>query len=177
MDINKVLTEEDVEFLKDLGRELKTQDTLCTAKPVLWQVNEVMKRYCMDPSYVDRACVLIGEDGGTHCDTVEEVKELLIEDYGINEEELAHIDRLDEVEDFCDESGITCYYTGYEEYENRSEFFLTHRAAREHIQRNGYHYAQGKDTGTWCAHIWRSPELERLLKIVEKFSLEKCTNE
>lgn len=171
--LNKILTEEDIEFLRDLGNELKTQDTLSTAKPIFWQINEVVKRYCIDPAYADRDCVLIGEDGGTHCDTEDEAKKLLVEDYDIAKEDLVDIDSLEEIEDYCDDKGIPCHYTGYEEYEARSGCFLTLRAVHAHIQRNGYRYAQGRNTGKYCNHAFRNPELEKLLKIVEKFSPEK----
>lgn len=177
MDINKILTEEDIEFLKDLGRELKTQDTLSTAKPIFWQVNEKVKRYGIDPDYADGICLMIGEDGGSYCDNVDEAKEYLIDNHDVEKEDLENIDTRDEIKDFCEENDIVCYYTGYKGHEERSGCFLTLRAVHAHIQRNGYRYAQGRNTGKYCNHAFRNPELEKLLKIVEKFSPEKCTNE
>lgn len=42
MDINKILTEDDTNFLKALSYKLKTQDNHCTAKP-LWRTPELEK--------------------------------------------------------------------------------------------------------------------------------------
>ena len=169
MDLNKILSSDDVEFLRDLARELKTQDTLCTAKPIFWQVREKVKRYAIDPNYSDSVCVLIGDDGGEHFEDVDEAKKHLVEDYEIPEEDLSWIDELAEIEEFCNKRDILCHYTGYDNDENKSGCFLTKKALDNHIKLNYYHYKQGKNTTGYCDHAWRNPELKRLLEIVEKF--------
>lgn len=44
--------------------------------------------------------------------------------------------------------------------------FLTEKEAREHLERNYYHYSQ--DAHTYCMCAWRSPEVEKLWKILRE---------
>lgn len=43
--------------------------------------------------------------------------------------------------------------------------FLTKDSCKKHIERNGYHY---KKPHTYAMTAWRSPEVERLWKILEE---------
>ena len=51
-----------------------------------------------------------------------------------------------------------------------STMFLTEKAAREHLQRNDYHYSG--DAHTYCMCSWRSPDVERLWKILREIRWE-----
>lgn len=42
--INEILTEDDIKFLKELGKELKTQERYGTAKPVFIQIRQKKRR-------------------------------------------------------------------------------------------------------------------------------------
>lgn len=44
--------------------------------------------------------------------------------------------------------------------------FLTEKEAREHLERNYYHYSE--DAHTYCMVAWRSPEVEKLWKILRE---------
>lgn len=44
--------------------------------------------------------------------------------------------------------------------------FLTEKEAREHLKRNYYHYSE--DAHTYCMVAWRSPEVEKLWKILRE---------
>lgn len=44
--------------------------------------------------------------------------------------------------------------------------FLTEKEAREHLERNHYHYSQ--DAHTYCMCAWRSPDVEKLWKILRE---------
>ena len=44
--------------------------------------------------------------------------------------------------------------------------FLTEKEAREHLERNHYHYSE--DAHTYCMVAWRSPEVEKLWKILRE---------
>ena len=101
MDINEILTIEDIRFLKQLAHQLKNQDTRGTAKPVIYNI-----AYMND--------------------------------------------------------------SGERELKNA---FLTLNAAEEHLKENSHHYNKNAHTYVSCA--WRNTELEKLIKILEKFDLEE----
>ena len=44
--------------------------------------------------------------------------------------------------------------------------FLTEKEAREHLERNHYHYSE--DAHTYCMVAWRSPEVEKLWEILRE---------
>ena len=44
--------------------------------------------------------------------------------------------------------------------------FLTEKEARKHLERNYYHYSE--DAHTYCMVAWRSPEVEKLWKILRE---------
>lgn len=44
--------------------------------------------------------------------------------------------------------------------------FLTEKEAREHLERNHYHYSE--DAHTYCMCAWRSPDVEKLWKILRE---------
>lgn len=169
--MNNLLTEEDILFLQDLANELRTQDTACTAKPVYYSIMQEDKEYGIDQEYADGMCV-IGDEGETFTEA-NELIDWLIENYSGAEEqqdELRIIDDLEEIYDYCNDNKIvdSLTYTGYRDIEKHDEMFLTRRALKKHIEQNYYHYKE--NPVSYAHHAWRNPELEKLLKIVDKFS-------
>ena len=86
--------------------------------------------------------------------------------FGEPEEELMTVDDLN---DFLEEHG-------YDEYKvigitirpviYPNTMFLTEKDAREHLEKNYYHYSD--DAHTYCMCAWRSPVVERLWKILRE---------
>ncbi len=164
--MNNILTEDDFNFLKELGRELKTQDTLYTAKPIFWQIQQKDIVVGVDYDYSEGSCLIIGDEYEMITDIVE-AKNFLIDNYDISARQLKHINELEEIESFCNKREIQCKYTGYIEKEKYDNAFLTRKSLEKHIELNHYHY---KNPVRFCSAAWRNPELQRLLEIVEKFS-------
>ncbi|TDX48300.1 hypothetical protein [Orenia marismortui] len=167
-----ILSKEEMEFLKDLGRELKEQDNLGTAKPLVWQIREDKKVFGLDPLYAeDRVCIVDCE--GNTFYTVEEAMEDIEDWHYSNDEEVPQkVKEMDDLEELfnymSDELGMDdLHYTGYEETHEYKGAFLTRKAAEIHLKKNHYHYKNGT---VYCNHGWRNPELKRLLEIVEKFA-------
>ena len=163
------LTDDDLQFLKQLAHTLRSQDS---AKPVIFQVYERGRRILIDPDYADGMCLVLGEDGEEFFeDTLEQAKEFLGEAELSPEQEdaLSKVSTLDELKDFCDDADIDCHWTGYVEDADFHGAFLTQEACERHIAVNRHHYA---DPIVFTASIWRNPELERLLAILEKFAEE-----
>ncbi len=161
------LTAEDVEFLTNLANELRTQDRRATAKPVIFQVFERERVWCIDPRYADDLGLLISDDA-VECLTLEDAKEQLADYDEIPTETLDGLASLEDIEAFCDRRGIRCTLTGYQEREVLSNAFLTLSGYEEHMALNGHNYRHG--ASSYVTHATRNPQLARLLEIVEKFA-------
>ena len=168
MEINKILTENDIKFLKELANELKTQDNLCTAKPLVHQIMENEYEYGYDLDYAEGRAMLISEESEPF-HTAEEAKEWLNE-WNEPDDDLIGCEDFEDIENWCEERKIRCSIIGYKKKEKYQNAFLTRKACEKHIQQNYYHYEQDKDTICYTNHGWRNPELQRLLEIVEKFA-------
>jgi len=162
-----ILTPEDVEFLRDLANELKTQDTFSTAKPVFYQIEETVKIHGMDQDYSDDYEIVIGEDHDDF-DNVEDAKKFLDEVYAAKYRDLSVCNSLDDLVDYCHQHGIEAFVGYYSNHSKKSGSFLTYRAAKKYLELNYYHH--NSTVHTYCDHAWRKPELKRLLEIIEKFS-------
>lgn len=184
------LSNEDIDFLKELQHELKTQEHDCQASPRFWGVAETKREYGIDSEYSDGYEVRI--DFETYYDNdedgIESFKEYLIEnceeDYDLDhegeitslKEELDRFDDISDMYDFAsdeldiDTNEIELIY--YRNIENvvtqQTGCFLTKRACKRHIELNHYHY---NEPHTYAMTAWRNPEFERLLKIIENLDL------
>jgi hypothetical protein len=160
--MEKILNKEDLEFLRELAHELKTQDNLCTRKPLVFQIAD--KRIEWIPTTeIDGEYGVFLNDDWTNYDE-ESLREYIKDEYEVD------IEDFEEMLEFLDEHDIK--YTearGIEKIEYKGAF-LTSRAARNHFECNDYHY--GADSYVWCDSGWRNPELEKLLNIIEKFDVE-----
>lgn len=158
------------EILTALANELRTQDRRATAKPVIFQVFERERVWCIDPDYTDDVGLLISDDG-VECLTVEDAKEQLADYDDVPQETLDRLTSLEDVKAFCDKRGIRCALTGYQEREKLSNAFLTLSGYEQHMALNGHNYRHGAES--YVSHAFRNPQLARLLEIVEKFAQER----
>lgn len=159
--MENILTKEDLEFLKELAHELKTQDNLCTRKPLVFSIADKRTEW-IPTTDID------GEYGVFLTDDWEFYDEESLQEY-IKDKYEVEISEFLEMLEFLDEKKIS--YTearGIEKIENKGAF-LTKKAAQEHFDDNDYHY--GEDSYIYCNHGWRNPELEKLLEIIEKFDV------
>jgi len=175
--MKNILTQDDIKFLKELAIELKTQDRVYTAKPVIYQIREEEIITGIDINYADEICLV---------DTYDEVKIYKEEDinqlkehfndYWQDEEkyqktlkQINNADSLEEIYEILEINDLDEFWelTGYIKQHKYSNFFLTKKALDKHVQQNHYHY---KNPNYFVSHAWRNLELQRLLDIVEKFA-------
>ena len=164
------ISQEDIEFLKRLQLEMNTQDTTGTADPRFWIIKGSER--VINNEDPDELCLQV--DGSTVTSTTEETVKYLNDNIlpGNN------IDRENcRIETgYTQDFELTYMEDGEEVYEDLStqevnEFltntmFLTEKEAREHLERNHYHYSE--DAHTYCMCAWRSPEVEKLWKILRE---------
>jgi hypothetical protein len=180
------MKKEDREFLKELQREMLTQDTVCQANPRFWVVMQEVRDYWVDDN-TDGMFVYSSNDAETAFEgELDELVDWLKEFDGVEnchydvcfvefkykDEEYA-IDGASDLQSFLDEYSKDEYSVGY--YRNREEIvpntmFLTLRECKEHIEGNKHHY--NKTAHSYAMTAWRSPQVQRLYEILEKTDWE-----
>lgn len=160
-------------FLKLLQSEMVNQENDGQASPRFWAVGDY-KWVPSDEENAERSLIFTYDD----CEATE------IEDYINNLEESGEYDEdqikevrekleydsPDDVLDWIKENVTDECHLVYEREEHvvkTSTFFLTKREAKEHIERNHYHYTS--KVHTYAMTAWRSPQVETLYKILETF--------
>lgn len=174
------LSSEDVQFLKDLSYELNTQDHVGQANPRFWVIMDSKKVYGYDSEYREYDGYEVVHDGETVADNLDDLLEYL-DNIGIEVEITG--DGLVKVEGYrCAKDVESIIYlindalrysfelVGYvnEEYIVKDIMFLTLREAQDHIKRNYYHYSD--KVHPYAMTAWRSPQVDKLIKILNKIS-------
>ena len=189
--VKEKLSNDDVNFLKELQKEINTEDNGGTANPRYWVIRQPERIYHLDEDEADYYMLL---DEYDHQElTLEDLKEKL-ED--LNDDNLKSIEIKDGALTFeyFDEwlEEVEQYKVDYDnryrdglikisellEFEVRviyySEIdvtadncmFLTQIDAENHLRANDYHYHE--EARTYCMHGWRNPRFERLINILSK---------
>lgn len=180
---NKKLSKEDIEFLKSLQNEMNTQDTCCQADPRFWVVMQTKRIYGIAEDYGATGQLIVGNDGEEIEDNINALYEFLHDDLDID----CYLDRISGtdksvinieekiLEDIEDVMNFIEEYTSYDQYSLVSymdveqivedTMFITLRECEKHIQANSYHY---KRPIPYAMTAWRSPQVERLYKILQE---------
>ena len=189
--VKEKLSNDDVKFLKELQKEINTEDNGGTANPRYWVIRQPERIYHLDEDEADYYMFL---DEYDHQElTLEDLKEKL-ED--LNDDNLKSIEIkdgaltfeyfdewLEEVEkykvdyDNCYRDGLikisellelevrVIYYSEIDVTADNC-MFLTQIDAENHLKANDYHYHE--EARTYCMHGWRNPRFERLINILSK---------
>ena len=174
---------EDVEFLKNLKKELETQNNRHTYNP-LYVIMDKKELVTAGGYNEHRSCWM--DEEGTEWETLEELFEYLEEHY--NEELESHYELdgdestikemfLDDHSDGCEElyvKGLTDKFTlvHLQEFDNiqgSGVYSFFENDAKEHLESNRYHYNKGAHT--YACSLWRSPRMEKLLNWVRQVDL------
>lgn len=183
------ITQEEVEFLCKLQKEMNTQDTCAQAEPRFWVIKGSEEMITAD-GYGDSTVLFDNDAAETVARTmrqayeylkevdIEEIKEVEFVDpdefikvkfdedcFEDQEDELTTIE---EVADFL--NGFNDVYRAIK-YEKvgkiyPSTMFLTQKEAESHLRANDYYYSG--DAHTYAMTAWRSPDVERLWKILRE---------
>lgn len=188
------MRKEDIEFLQALKNEMLTQDTVGQADPRFWvimqQEQETWVSDNTDGIFIYDCCnenVLFEGDYLS-----DEFKKWFIEFVEDRTKEIIEIEEINfdlhftfnnscfcifdikDLEIFINENCNTEVSIGYYRLKNvikEDTLFLTKREAEEHLKRNSYHY---NDTAhPFAMTAWRSPQVERLYKILQNTEWEK----
>ncbi|MCY7757811.1 hypothetical protein [Bacillus inaquosorum] len=160
---------QDIQFLKALQNELKTQDNDGQAAPRFWTVGdyewveareENAERYSVYLPYIAEAYVLD--------DYLEDLKE----DSELSKEALTELkkddfdDPIEWIQKYIDEEAELIPERKVH-IVRPDTMFLTKAEAKAHIKLNRHHYTS--EAHTYAMTAWRAPKVERLLNILETF--------
>lgn len=187
------LSNDDIKFLKELQKELNTEDKVGTATPRYWVIRQPERIYHVDR---DAADYYMFVDDDYQELTLEELKNYLEDVYDDNlksvdikdgvltfeylNEFSEEIERytidfnnlplessysVDKVLELLELEVDVVYYKEVDAtVDNR--MFLTQIDAENHLRANDYHYHE--KARTYCMCGWRSPRFERLINILSK---------
>ena len=176
------LSKEDIEFIKNLSHEMKTQDNRCTAQPYALVIRN-KNREVRDFDNCENKGVYWNE---SEYDSFEEFVESF-KDYYLEDNETHEVidylnDNIEDIGDlrrheyeFYDLFGIQISTFAYEDvmtsdsikglYEGN--FFLTENACKLYIERNRHNL---NSPDTYGIHLYRNPEMEKLYEIIHKLA-------
>lgn len=171
-EFKSILNPENIKFLKELSKKLKTQENFGTARPLVFQIVD----YETSAVYWDDDADYIavshnGEEFGKYENTdggfnefLEEYKEY----YGLNDEEEEYDETADIPDDFDGIKDLDGFYTVCcTEKQVLKNFFLTIEEAEKYLKNNRGKY--NEKARVTCSYGGYSHELTKLLEIVEKF--------
>lgn len=179
------ITKEEVNFLKELQKEMNTQDHVGQADPRYWVIRDYMKVYGEELNNADGISIYDSYSCSTVIEVeyhafgvdyaIEQILKMLSDDeYELSEEEVENIKLAYDMESLIgalDEvSSYDFHVCQYQEIAKDDGMFLTHEAAIEHLKRNDYHYSD--DAHTYAKTAWRSKE-EKLWSILQQVDFDK----
>lgn len=177
------ITEDEIRFLKELQKEMNTQDNCRQADPRYWVIRDFDKVYGEKLNNPDGFTVYNSDDGNDVCEIEyrifgsskmadEILKELEEQGYELSEEDRQTIYDtwdLDSLIEALEELDFSVMQ--YEIVPMYSGMFLTQKAAEEHLRANYYHYSD--NATTYAMTAWRSREADVLYKILRSVDFEQ----
>lgn len=187
------ITDEDINFLVDLQKEMNTQSDVGQADPRFWvikgsecicRIEDDADGYCL---YNSMDCEAVAKNLKSAFEfirdeilpdinecaespiTIKFDQSPFFEEMGeiIIEENDSYLNELEEIEEWLNENTYGGYeFVSYKRVEKiyQDTMFLTQKAAEKHLRANDYHYSE--DAHTYAMTSWRNPETEQLWKIL-----------
>ena len=165
----------DIEFLKELQKELINQEHDCQAAPRFWTVGDYKMIPCIDGCHDEYHVSCPERD---YYGNINVLLDSIKEDEW---EELTEEQREEFKDIACEISAMDWIKKHYdkdadlipvreEHIVHPNTMFLTKAEAKDHIKANYYHYSER--VHTYAMTAWRAPSVERLLKILETYDWE-----
>lgn len=152
------VSDEDLQFLRELAHELRTQNNCGTAAPYFYVVR-TWKELVAPPGYGDRE-VVVDYNGGD--------ARVFVDEKGAKTEltELLKDDELEEALERLEHFGM------HKVEESRNVFF-TRKGYDEHMRLNDHNYGGTtcQDPHPYVEHAFRNPEIRRLLEVIQRLGV------
>lgn len=159
---------EDLKFLSELQEELLTQDKVSQADPRFWVIRDY--QWELAPEGCEETYRVHDDEGNdwsldSFLDYLrdEEAYDEVLEETTVTQDTETDYDLIEYLVEELE--GYTLYGTRQEPFIVPNTMFLTIREAKEHIERNHYHYTS--KVHAYAMTAWRSPQVERLIHILQ----------
>ena len=193
------IREEDLLFLQKLQHVMRTQDTCCQAAPRYWTIMDTEQVYNVtafdaDESYLTYCGNIVAKSLDEIKKFILDMRKDILKKEGYDELEITEITapirhlnvymadseyeeemRIDDAEDAAvflndtfESENYDVIYAKKVQKPAKGPLFMTKAAAEEYLQKYGYNHS--KDAHPYAMTAYRSPEIERLWKIVEETS-------
>lgn len=167
---------DNIQFLKELQHELKTQENDGQAAPRYWTVGDYKMVDCLDGCHDE---YYVNAPNREYSGEINALLEYIKSD---EMDELSSEATGEFYEIECDDSAIEWLKKHYDEdaelipvkevhFVHPNTMFLTKAEAKRHIELNHYNYSP--KAHTYAMTAWRAPKVERLLKILETFDFDR----
>lgn len=187
------ITKEELDFLSNLQHELNTQDHVSQADPRFWVIMGQEKQVVPD-GYEDDVVLYDNDAAEELAEGIDNIIKFLNEKFKDNDEPWAltreydsytiksdedddydeYLCDLDDLETWLHEHDYECCTFNYYSYKPKvypNTMFLTEKSAADHLRMNDYHY--DNTAHTYAMTAWRSPEVEKLIKILQTVDFSK----
>lgn len=156
------VSDEMYDKLIELATEMTTQDPRGTRMPHMFQIRDWKKVY--DAELNGDVSIFLDRGYGIEIETVEELIDYLTEnEIEFNEDEIRDMwvnDKDFGLSDWIDDYAPDLQQHSYSLEPEYTNCFLTAKAAREHLDKNYYHYH--KDADVYLKHAWRNSEADTI---------------
>ena len=174
----KNLTQEDVNFIKELAYQLKNQDTRGTASPCGFVLTQRVVRRVENGFGDEVWCYWNDEE--YHADEFNRFLEDIEDYYGENSEvyikfkkagNFKEIYNSFELQDLIEEIEMDIYEVAFNDEVDLSNFnfFLTEKAANEYIEKDKHNLFMPK---TFCAYLKKNDEMAKIINLFKKMADE-----
>ena len=178
--MDSLLTKDEIDFIKNLSKEITTQDTRCTATPYGLVIGKKERQITDFDNCEHEAIHWNGSDYDSFEEFIEALEQYYLEDCDQN-------DIVDYIKDNCDDINDLRNYEyeitniiqdsfsvyGYNIVDTFNpnlhcigNFFLTDKSAKEYIQNNKHNL--GESAFTYGIHLYRNEEMRKLIEIIVK---------
>lgn len=170
---------QNLEIVTNFINEYTTQNNCGTRYPIYFVIRD--SKFVSSYHFEDGEKYTLYYDGQIQFDA-ESLKELfkliekddffsLPEDFDIEDSHHSQYD-AESVSDFITETkGAGCSIFAEKKEWVEKGMFLLQREAKEHLEKNHYHYS--KDAHVYCQHAWRAPETEGFFEAIAQLIKEK----
>ena len=179
------ITEEDIEILKYIQKEMNEQDSFGQADPIFWVIEGSERVWGNENGY---PCLVADDDTDNIWEDLEAVHKTIdgiqkakgADCYAVlsnadgyievceNGEETDTIFDMEDAAMWLREHGVAVRLTTYEDTSKvyPSTMFITYKDACDHLKANYYHYSE--DAHPFAMTAWRDPTVARLYKIIQE---------
>lgn len=177
------MNQEQVKFLVNLQKELKTQENDWQASPRYWAVKDYKKEIGNEDYHNGEISYFHNDGDAVEFENLKELKEFLY-DYEFHEADdcLAELLEDDETDfetlwDYLEntDSDFESLFMTEVAFIVPNTFFITKEECKRHIEANRHHYTS--KAHTYAMTAWRSPQVERLWELLETADFEKILKE